>query len=96
MGDRAILEVMVRTKEAELREAFADTLDRETSRAAIMVHFFEEGHRCMIGVPYHVERGVLEIGPYIKSVDMFPPKDYDKWKKQIPVANILGYQRIEL
>lgn len=95
MSDRAILEVMVRTKEAELREAFADTLDSGTSRAAILVHFFEKGHRCMIGVPYHVERGVLEIGPYIKSVDTSPPKDYDERKKQIVVANILGYQRVE-
>jgi len=83
--------------EESLKAAFADTLDKGTSCAGIVVSYSEgEQTRTVIGIPYSLTNDTLVIGPYIKDVVTAPPADHDKQKKQIQISNIVGFRRIEL
>ena len=84
--------------EEELRQAFADTLDKGASSCAIMVAYDDGSRlpRLVVGVPYEINNGRLEIGPYLKDIFTAPPMDYNQSKKQIPISDIKGFRRIEL
>ncbi len=83
--------------ENELRDVFADTLDKGASRSAILVSYRKGDQvRTEVGVPYSLTREALEIGPYFKDIVTSPPSDYHDRKRQIPISDIVGYKRIEL
>ena len=89
--------VQTEVTEQELREVFADTLDKGASFSGIFIVYREgEQTRAELGVPYSLTREALEIGPYFKNMITYPPKDYHERKKSIPISNILRYKRIEL
>lgn len=84
------------TEEA-LRRDFADTLDKGDSRCGILVSYRDsEWVRTEFSVPYSINQGILEVGPYLKDKLSGRPRDYDNRKKPIPISNIIGYRRIEL
>ena len=84
--------------EEDLREVFADTLGKGTSFSAIMLAYNDGGRlpRWIVGVPYDLRNGMLEVGPYLKSIVISPPSDYHEMKKQIPIKDIVQYHRMEL
>ena len=89
--------VRTQVTEEELREVFADTLDKGTSRSAILVQYHEgEQVRTEIGIPYSLSKEAVELGPYFKDIITAPPSDYHERKRQIPISDIVGYRRIEL
>ena len=87
----------VQVTEEELRELFADTLERGVSRSIILISY-QQGNqvRTEVGVPYSLSGRNLEMGPYLKDIVSSPPRDYSERKKKIPVSNILRFTRIEL
>ena len=90
------LEAELRRK--ELGRVFSDTLDKHTSRAAMRVVYYGEAGviRIEIGVPYSIVGAHLIIGPYVKEPRSAPPADYEARKKEIPLANIVTFDRIDL
>ena len=89
--------VQTQVTEQELRDVFADTLDKGASRSGILVAYREgEQVRIELGVPYLLTREALEIGPYVKNIVTSPPSDYHERRKQIPISDIVSYRRIEL
>ncbi len=89
--------VQTQITEEELREVFADTLDKGASRSAILVSYREgEQVRTEIGVPYSLSREAIEVGPYFKDIITAPPSDYHERKRQILISDIVGYKRVEL
>ena len=91
------MEVQIQITEEELREVFADTLDKGASFCGISISYYEgEQIRTEIGVPYELTRGAIEIGPYFKNIFTSSPDDYHKRKKRISISDILTYKRLEL
>ena len=90
-------ETQSQVTEEELRQVFADTLDKGASFSGIFVSYREDGQeRTEIGVPYSIRNGGIEVGPYFKNMVASPPSDYHKRKKLIPIYTILRYKRLEL
>ena len=89
--------VQTQITEKGLREVFADTLDKGTSRSAILVSYLEGGQvKTEIGFPYSITREAIEIGPYFKNIITSQPRDYHEKKRQISISDIVEYQRVEL
>lgn len=90
---------MLQTKliEEELRETFSDTLNKGISLSGIII-IYRNGKesRIEIGVPYHINNRILEIGSYFKDISTSTPNDYDKRKKEIPISDIIEYRKIIL
>lgn len=91
------MSIETKISEKELREIFADTLDKKTSLSGMVLIYKEDKEsRLEIGVPYSISNSILEIGPYFKDISTSTPQDYHKRKKQIPLSNIIEYKKINL
>ena len=85
--------------ERRLRGQFYDSLDRGTTKSAILGVFNETAGnrvqaRSYIGFPYEISNGCLVIGGYSKNHRTSTPKDYESRKKRIPIKDISAWLKI--
>ena len=85
-------------RKTELIRVFEDTLGQHTSRAAMRVVYHGDAGviRTEIGVPYSIVGEYLIVGPYAKEPRSVAPVDFEARKKEIPIANIITFDRIDL
>ena len=81
----------------QLRQTFADTLDKETSLSSIVLLYRHEGEiRIEVGVPYSLTENVIEVGPYAKDAAIPIPSDFYKRKNTILLKEIISFKRNDL
>jgi len=81
----------------QLKKTFDFGAASGTSRLALLVQYHDNGQtRGMIGFPYEVDKGAIEIGPYAKNTFSSIPKDYHERKKKIPINDIIDFKIISI
>lgn len=87
-------EVWIRGKsegnvEERLRDDFKDTLNNRTNPAGGIIIGLD--NNLVVGIPYRIFDSRLEIGPFAVYDPDYRPRSWD-----IPLNDILAYQRFEL